>query len=68
MRFYAHDYTPIRELLKNDYILAFKISHSLINSSEVNELFTERNFTYDLRYPRPLQSFDSTLDYINFLA
>ena len=70
MRFDYHDYTSIRELLnliplrtillKNDYILAFKISHSLINSSAVNELFKERNLTYNLRNLRLLHSFDST--------
>ena len=58
--------SPKQKQLKNDYILAFKISHSLINSSEVNELFTERNSTYYLRNPHPLQSFDLTLDYIDF--
>ena len=76
MRFDDHDYTPIRKLLnltplrtiflKNDYILAYKIFHNLINSSTVNELFSERNLSYNLRNPRPLQSLNSTRDYINF--
>ena len=76
MRFDDHDYTPIRKLLnltplrtiflKNDYILAFKISHNSINSSIVNDLFSDRNLTYNLRNPRPLQSSHSSRDYINF--
>ena len=76
MRFDNHDYTPIHSLIgltplrtilmKNDYILAFKIIHKLINSSEVNNLLTERRVTYNLRNPRPLTPLDTTRNYINF--
>lgn len=76
MRFDDHDYTPIRKLLgliplrilslKNNYVLAFKISHNLINSSAVNQFFTERTITYNLRNLCPLTSFKLALYYINF--
>ena len=76
MRFDDHDNTPIQKLLnltplrtiflKNYNIVAFNISHNLINFSTVNELFSKRNLSYNLRHPRPLQSFNSTRVYINF--
>ena len=76
MRFDDHDYTQVRShlgliplratLSKNDYILAYKITHRLINSSEVSNLFTERSLTYNLRNPRPLESFGSGFNYINY--
>ena len=77
MLFFNYDYTAIREYLRlpslrniylrNDYITSFKIAKKLFNSSEINELFSERSITYNLRNPRPLSSQDSSsLNYINF--
>ena len=43
--------TPLRTIfLKNDYILAFEISHNSINSSKVNDLFSERNLSLFIGY------------------
>ena len=75
MHFFDHDYTNIRNYLKltplrsiflrNDYILSFKISRKLFQSSSVNELFAEWPLSYNLHNPRPLPPNDSKLNYIN---
>ena len=77
MLFFNHGYTAIREYLRlpslrnfyfrNDYIISFKITKRLFNSSKINEFFTERSISYNFGNPRPLTSQDSsTLNYINF--
>ena len=75
MHFFNHDYTEIRAQLKVmslkqiikkiDYLVAFKIAKKAYNSKEVNDLFTQRLVTYNLRHIREIESQSVLENYIS---
>ena len=75
MHYFDHDYTQIRALLKIesfrsqimkiDFLVAFKIAHKLYRSEEVNNLFVKRTLKHNLRCYREFANDKAKPNYLD---